>query len=128
MARHGIDGVFLQRFLGQCDTERGSKGIPRLRDEIHDRVQEAAEKEGRVFAVMYVLFIFCPSTLCLVCSRYDVTGVEPDDVMRIFTKDWIHLVREKRILESPNYLRERGMPVIGLWGRYCRFSSYFSRP
>ncbi|KAJ3929454.1 MAG: hypothetical protein NXY57DRAFT_1050018 [Lentinula lateritia] len=99
MARHGIDGVFLQRFLGQCDTERGSKGIPRLRDEIHDRVQEAAEKEGRVFAVMY-----------------DVTGVEPDDVMRIFTKDWIHLVREKRILESPNYLRERGMPVIGLWG------------
>ncbi|GAW04967.1 xylosidase arabinosidase [Lentinula edodes] len=99
MARHGIDGVFLQRFLGQCDTERGSKGIPRLRDEINDRVQEAAEKEGRVFAVMY-----------------DVTGVEPDDVMRIFTKDWIHLVREKRILESPNYLRERGMPVIGLWG------------
>ncbi|KAJ3806166.1 hypothetical protein F5876DRAFT_20222, partial [Lentinula aff. lateritia] len=99
MARHGIDGVFLQRFLGQCDTERGSKGIPRLRDEINDRVQEAAEKEGRVFAVMY-----------------DVTGVEPDDVMRIFTKDWIHLVREKRVLESPNYLRERGMPVIGLWG------------
>ncbi|KAJ3901269.1 hypothetical protein F5879DRAFT_345814 [Lentinula edodes] len=116
MARHGIDGVFLQRFLGQCDTERGSKGIPRLRDEINDRVQEAAEKEGRVFAVMYVLFMFCPSILCLVCSRYDVTGVEPDDVMRIFTKDWIHLVREKRILESPNYLRERGMPVIGLWG------------
>ncbi|KAJ3781821.1 hypothetical protein GGU10DRAFT_365460 [Lentinula aff. detonsa] len=99
MARHGVDGVFLQRFLGQCDSERGSKGMPRLRDEVNDRVQEAAEKEGRVFAIMY-----------------DVSGVEPDEVMRIFTKDWIHLVREKRILESPNYLRERGMPVIGLWG------------
>ncbi|KAJ3992750.1 hypothetical protein F5050DRAFT_1578973, partial [Lentinula boryana] len=99
MARHGVDGVFLQRFLGQCDSERGSKGLPRLRDEVNDRVQEAAEKEGRVFAIMY-----------------DVSGVEPDEVMRIFTKDWIHLVREKRILESPNYLRERGMPVIGLWG------------
>ncbi|KAJ3723802.1 hypothetical protein C8R42DRAFT_663634 [Lentinula raphanica] len=99
MARHGIDGVFLQRFLGQCDTERGSKGMPRLRDEVNDRVQEAAESEGRVFAIMY-----------------DVSGVEPDQVMRIFTKDWIHLIHEKHILESPNYLKERGMPVIGLWG------------
>ncbi|KAJ4485269.1 hypothetical protein J3R30DRAFT_3696603 [Lentinula aciculospora] len=97
--RHDCLEVLSSRFLGQCDLERGSKGMPRLRDEVNDRVQEAAEKEGRVFAIMY-----------------DVSGVEPDQVMRIFTKDWIHLVREKRILESPNYLRERGMPVIGLWG------------
>ncbi|KAF9074070.1 hypothetical protein BDP27DRAFT_1317942 [Rhodocollybia butyracea] len=99
MARHGVDGVFLQRFLGQCDLEGGSKGIPRLRDEVTDRVQEAAEKEGRVFAIMY-----------------DVSGVDPDKVMKIFTRDWVHLIYEKRILDSPNYLKERGMPVIGLWG------------
>ncbi|KAE9406347.1 hypothetical protein BT96DRAFT_851638 [Gymnopus androsaceus JB14] len=99
MARHSIDGVFLQRFLGACDLENGSKGIPRLRDEIGDRVQEAAEKEGRVFSIMY-----------------DVSGVAPDQVMRIFTRDWIHLIRDKGILNSPNYLKERGMPVIALWG------------
>lgn len=64
MARHGVDGVFLQRFLGQCDLEGGSKGIPRLRDEITDRVQEAAEKEGRVFAIMCVPCSFIVKSDC----------------------------------------------------------------
>lgn len=52
MAEHGVDGVFLQRFAGQCDIERGDEGIRRIRDEVGDRVVEAAEREGRVFAIM----------------------------------------------------------------------------
>ena len=56
MAQHGVDGAFLQRFAGQCDIEAGHEGIRRLRDEVGDRVREAAEKEGRVFAIMYVVF------------------------------------------------------------------------
>jgi hypothetical protein len=52
MAKHGIDGAFLQRFAGQTDLQAGSHGIRRLRDEIGDRVREAAELEGRVFAIM----------------------------------------------------------------------------
>jgi len=52
MARNGVDGAFLQRFVGQCDIERGAEGIRRIRDEVGDRVCEAAEKEGRVFAIM----------------------------------------------------------------------------
>lgn len=121
MARHGVDGVFLQRFLGQCDLEGGSGGVLRLRDEIGDRVQEAAEKEGRVFAIMCVPYPFnCPiaSLLKQLLPRYDVSGVAPDKVMRIFTRDWLHLIREKRILDSPNYLKERRMPVVALWGWY----------
>ena len=47
-----MDGAFLQRFAGQCDLEGGNEGIRHLRDEIGDRVREAAEKEGRVFAIM----------------------------------------------------------------------------
>jgi len=47
-----VDGAFLQRFAGQCDLEGGNEGIRHLRDEIGDRVREAAEKEGRVFAIM----------------------------------------------------------------------------
>lgn len=52
MAEHGVDGVFLQRFAGQCDLEMGNEGIRRIRDEVGDRVREAAEREGRVFAIM----------------------------------------------------------------------------
>ena len=54
MALHGVDGAFLQRFLGQCDLEGGNQAIRDQRDEVGDRVREAAEKEGRVFAIMCV--------------------------------------------------------------------------
>ena len=52
MAQHGVDGAFLQRFAGQCDTRADNSGIRRIRDEVGDRVQEAAEKNGRAFAIM----------------------------------------------------------------------------
>ena len=55
MAEHGVDGVFLQRFAGQCDMDAGQEGIRRIRDEVGERVREAAEREGRVFAIMYAL-------------------------------------------------------------------------
>jgi hypothetical protein len=50
MAQHGVDGAFLQRFA--TEVEGGDDGIKRIRDEVLDRVREAAEKEGRVFAIM----------------------------------------------------------------------------
>ncbi|KAF8168497.1 hypothetical protein B0H34DRAFT_61646 [Crassisporium funariophilum] len=99
MAEHGVDGAFLQRFAGQCDLELGNEGVMRIRDEVGDRVREAAEREGRVFAIMY-----------------DVSGVKPDRIQRILERDWIHLVRNKGVLDSPNYLKERGKPVVALWG------------
>ncbi|PPQ87845.1 hypothetical protein CVT25_009497 [Psilocybe cyanescens] len=99
MAEHGVDGAFLQRFAGQCDLEAGNEGIMRIRDEVGDCVKEAAEREGRVFAIMY-----------------DVSGVAPDRIQRILERDWRHLVRNKGVLDSPNYLREKGKPVIALWG------------
>lgn len=52
MAQHGVDGAFLQRFAGECDE---NSGIRRIRDEVGDRVREAAEKNGRAYAIMYVL-------------------------------------------------------------------------
>ena len=56
MAMHGVDGAFLQRFVGQCDVDQGNEGIRKIRDEVGDRVMEAAEQEGRVFALMCVFF------------------------------------------------------------------------
>lgn len=52
MAQHGVDGAFLQRFAGQIDSEEGLLPLRDQRDEVGDRVREAAEKEGRVFAIM----------------------------------------------------------------------------
>ncbi|KAJ7651091.1 hypothetical protein FB45DRAFT_889608 [Roridomyces roridus] len=105
MAEHGVDGAFLQRFVGQVDPEdEGNRdvrfgGTRRLRDEIGQRVREAAEAEGRVWAVMY-----------------DVSGVPADKIARIISQDYAHLVHELRIFDSPAYLRERGRPVVGIWG------------
>lgn len=52
---HGVDGGFLQRFAGQVNVKEGeSSSLRDQRDEIGDRVREAAEKEGRVWAIMCV--------------------------------------------------------------------------
>ncbi|KAG6373259.1 hypothetical protein JVT61DRAFT_6886 [Boletus reticuloceps] len=99
MALHGVDGAFLQRFAGQCEIKPGNLGVRNLRDEIGDRVREAAEAQGRVFAIMY-----------------DVSGVAPDKIQNILEQDWAHLLREKHILDSPNYLHEKNRPVVALWG------------
>ncbi|KAH0590020.1 hypothetical protein H2248_000198 [Termitomyces sp. 'cryptogamus'] len=99
MAEHGVDGAFLQRFAGQCDLETGNEGIRRIRDEVGDRVREAAEKEGRTFAIMY-----------------DVSGVPDDCIQRVLERDWVHLIRNLGVLDSPNYLREKGKAVVALWG------------
>ncbi|KAF8642851.1 hypothetical protein AX16_009359 [Volvariella volvacea WC 439] len=99
MAKHGVDGAFLQRFVGQCDLEAGNHGILKIRDEVGDRVREAAEKEGRVWAIMY-----------------DVSGVASERLQQVIIRDWMHLLRDKGILNSPNYLREKGKPVLALWG------------
>lgn len=48
--------------------------------------------------------------------RYDLTGVPPDKLALVLRHDWGRLVVHKRLLNSPNYLREQGRPVIGLKG------------
>ncbi|KAF7292859.1 hypothetical protein MIND_01184900 [Mycena indigotica] len=105
MAECGVDGAFLQRFVGQVDREDpGNKdekfgGTLRLRDEVGQRVREAAEAEGRVWAIMY-----------------DVSGVPADKIQRILMQDFTHLLHDQRILDSPSYLHERGRPVLAIWG------------
>ncbi|KAJ6613961.1 hypothetical protein B0H10DRAFT_2046865 [Mycena sp. CBHHK59/15] len=105
MAEHGVDGVFLQRFAGQVDPEEAGNrdpvygGTRRLRDEVGQRVREAAEAEGRVWAVMY-----------------DVSGVPAAAILRVITQDFAHLVHDERIFASPAYLRDKGRPVVGVWG------------
>ena len=46
-----------------------------------------------------------------------MTGVSNEDLQRLLQDDWVHLMRDKRVLESPNYLKEKGRPVVALWGK-----------
>ncbi|KZV81772.1 hypothetical protein EXIGLDRAFT_364875 [Exidia glandulosa HHB12029] len=103
MAEHGVDGAFLQRFTTHLEVDRNERGtqaeLMTFRDEIGDRVREAAEAEDRVFAIMY-----------------DLSGLNPERLRHTIEVDWAHLMNDKKILESPNYLHEDGKPVIGIWG------------
>jgi hypothetical protein len=71
-----------------------------LRDGVLRDVMAAAAAHGRVFAVMY-----------------DLTGMSetPSRVERI-SNDWIHLVRDLGVTDSPRYLHHAGRPVLGIWG------------
>ena len=46
-----------------------------------------------------------------------MSGVPADRIQRILESDWVHLVHELGVLDSPNYLKEKGRPVIVLWGK-----------
>ncbi|KXN83155.1 Serine/threonine-protein kinase-transforming protein raf [Leucoagaricus sp. SymC.cos] len=99
MAEHGVDGAFLYRWAGWLGE--GQSSGRNLIDEVIDHVREAAEKEDRVFAI-----------------EYDVYKVSVSDVALadILEQDWKNLIYEKGMLNSPNYLRENGKPVISLAG------------
>jgi hypothetical protein len=93
MKDYGIDGVFVQRFLGSTASRRD------LRDTVLQNVRYGAEKYGRVFANMY-----------------DVSGGKTETMVEWIKNDWIHLVDDLKILESPNYLYHNGKPVLSIWG------------
>jgi len=93
MKDYGIDGVFVQRFINSAVS------IKALRDQVLQNVRYASEKHGRVFANMY-----------------DISGGNPDILFETITKDWMHLVDDLKILESPNYIHHNGLPVLSIWG------------
>ncbi|KXN80803.1 Serine/threonine-protein kinase HT1 [Leucoagaricus sp. SymC.cos] len=97
MAEYGIDGAFFFRWAGHLGKDQNLERS--LNDEVIDHVREAAEKEGRVFAI-----------------QYSVLHVSANDVALadVLEQDWKSLVYEKGMLNSPNYLRENGKPVISL--------------
>jgi hypothetical protein len=94
MQDYGIDGVFVQRFIGEATGSfRG------VRDRVLQNVRAGAEKYGRVFANMY-----------------DISGGDSGSLVDDIKNDWKHLVDDLRITESSRYLHHNGLPVLSIWG------------
>ena len=93
MRTYQIDGALVQRFINSIAMQREE------RDTVVRSVRVAAEASGRSFAI-----------------EYDLSGAHPDTVLRQLQEDWAYLSRDLKITSSPQYLREYGKPVVGLWG------------
>lgn len=91
MREAGIDGVLLQRFIGEVQDQQFFE----FRNQVTKNVMKGAAEEGRVFAL-----------------EYDMDVDEADKIV----KDWKYLVDEVRITRSPRYLQHKGKPVLCLWG------------
>ncbi|WP_298732347.1 T9SS type A sorting domain-containing protein [uncultured Chitinophaga sp.] len=91
MQQWGIDGVALQRFLGE--TRDGV--FKDSRDSITVRLHRAAEKYQRIFYIMY--------------------DMAADDTT-FFKNDWLHIENDLRVVNSPYYAHQDGKPVICIWG------------
>ena len=95
MKESGIDGVFVQRFDDYLHNQR-DLNYRRACAVLH-HVREAANRNGRAYAVMYDM-------------HFDRGGVD------VVKADWARLLAEMRITRDPAYIHHRGRPVISLWG------------
>jgi len=94
MKHYNIHGVFVQRFIIEAIQ------IRHIRDNVLQNVQKGAEAYGRVFANMY-----------------DISGWhEKPTLIDDIKNDWMHLVDNLKITESPRYLHHYGNPVLSIWG------------
>jgi hypothetical protein len=104
MQKYGIDGVALQRFLIET-TQNGNevKGYRTWRDTTLERVKSKAEAYGRYFYVMI-----------------DISGANASTLVSDVQADVTHMEGlSGNPLGSPNYAKQDGKPVIGIWG--CGF-------
>ena len=95
MHYNNLDGVMLQRFL--CDLP--DPVFKAFRDHVTINVKTSAEAHGRGFCIMYDI------------SDYNGVSIVDD-----LTSDWCHLVDDLKLTDSPNYLKHKGYPLLGIWG------------
>ena len=95
MEDYGLDGVFLQRFIG---VTKGAKGRAALQ-KVMASVRAGAEKHSRAWAMMY-----------------DLSGGNDTDIPGVVIADWKRLVDEDKIRKDRMYLHHNGKPVVSVWG------------
>jgi hypothetical protein len=95
MKEHGLAGAFVQRFTVGLDRT----AMRDFRDRVLQNAAAAADRHGRVFAVMY-----------------DISGQPHDGLVERVEQDWRALVDALRLTQHPRYLHHRGRPVLAIWG------------
>lgn len=99
MKEYGIDGVFMQRFIGNVRQN----GITRDHfNKVLGDALMASQKYHRAIAVMY-----------------DFSGMRDSVDVPLFIKDWKNLVDSMKITSQGNkqtYLYHNGKPLVVLWG------------
>jgi hypothetical protein len=104
MQEHGIDGVFVQRFINSL---RRPESLAH-NNTVLEHCREGARRHGRIYAVMY-----------------DLSGLVPGQADRVI-EDWKKLLRDTGLTRDPGYVRHRNKPLLALWG--CGFSDDKNRP
>ncbi|MCY3018614.1 MAG: glycoside hydrolase family 71/99-like protein [Planctomycetota bacterium] len=94
MRDYGIDGVFVQRFVGEVSHPAGLRQFTT----VLSHCREGANRFGRTYAVMY-----------------DLSGLGAGQMTKI-TDDWKALVDKMQITKDKAYLHHNGKPVVTLWG------------
>lgn len=93
MRQYRIDGALVQRFINSVPA------LHHENDRILRNVREAAQDNGRVFAV-----------------EYDLSGAHPESVLQQLQNDWLYLQNNLHISSSHAYLRMGGKPLVCIWG------------
>lgn len=99
MKDYGIDGVFMQRFIGS--TKNGHSR--RKGAEVVKNAMEAASKNERAIAIMYDL------------SGLQATGEDCSSII----EDWKYLVDSIKVTNqqgTKTYLHQNNKPVVAVWG------------
>lgn len=93
MEEYGLDGVLVQRFIGEAPGKRSSGDV------VLKNIMAAALAHGRTFAI-----------------EYDLTGGSEANYARDVETDWKYLVDNLKVTSHPCYLHHKGLPVVSLWG------------
>ena len=94
MKEYGIDGVFVQRFVGEVGHVKGLRQF----NVMLNHCREGANVHGRTYAVMY-----------------DLSGMGAGQMQRVMD-DWKLLVDRMEITKDKAYLHHQGRPVVTVWG------------
>ncbi len=99
MKDYGIDGVFMQRFIGEIKNPSGKQHF----NTVLENAMQAAKKNGRA-----------------ICIMYDLSGMNAEDADFLLSDiDELNAkygLLDKEAKKSPTYLHENGKPLIAVWG------------
>jgi len=97
MKEYGIDGVFMQRFVGEIKNNSGKHHF----NTVLNSAMKAANKYERAICVMYDLSGMRPGDEHTVLHDIDEVAVK-------------HALKERQL--NPSYLYHNGKPLVAVWG------------